>query len=225
MFKSEVGLILSWSRIEDRSYGKIGLDYPTMTEEGKGQTVEKETERADFIIDLVKRCREGDMEAMEAIYEHYKRPVFNIIYRHTYNRNVAEDLLQDIFIKIFTHLHTLQRDDTFGGWLYRIAINTCYSYLRGKKSQLYKTVPLSEVEGKLQEKIDDSGDRMMREPLEEAIQNLSHKLKSVFLLHDVQGFKHGEIAQILGCSVGTSKSQLFKARMKIRGYLKNKQNL
>ena len=224
MFKSEVGLILSWSRIEDRSYGKIGLHYPVMTQDEKSKKMETELERADFLIDLVKRCREGDMEAMEAIYEHYKRPVFNIIYRHTYNRDVAEDLLQDIFIKIFTHLHTLKSDDTFGGWLYRIAINTCYSYLRGEKSRLQKNVPLSEVEGKLEEKIDDSGDRMMRKPLEEAIQKLPHKLKSIFLLHDVQGFKHEEIAQTLGCSVGTSKSQLFKARMKIREYLKNKQN-
>jgi RNA polymerase sigma-70 factor (ECF subfamily) len=64
----------------------------------------------------------------------------------------------------------------------------------------------------------------MRKTLEEAIQKLPHKLKSIFLLHDVQGFKHEEIAQTLGCSVGTSKSQLFKARMKIREYLKNKQN-
>ena len=187
--------------------------------------MESKFEKADSLIDLVKRCREGDMEAMEAIYEHYKRPVFNIIYRHTYNRDVAEDLLQDIFIKIFTHLHTLQRDDTFGGWLYRIAINTCYSYLRGKKRQLHKTISLSDIEGTIEEKIDDSEDRMMRKQLEEAIQNLPHKLKSVFLLHDVQGFKHEEIAQILECSVGTSKSQLFKARMKIRGFLKNKQNL
>ena len=224
MFKSEVGLILNRSGIEDRSYGKIDLHYPVMTQDEKSKKMETEFERADFLIDLVKRSREGDMEAMEAIYEHYKRPVFNIIYRYTYNRDVAEDLLQDIFIKIFTHLHTLKGDDTFGGWLYRIAINTCYSYLRGEKSRLQKNVPLSEVEGKLEEKIDESGDRMMRKTLEEAIQKLPHKLKSIFLLHDVQGFKHEEIAQTLGCSVGTSKSQLFKARMKIREYLKNKQN-
>ena len=224
MFKSEVGLILNWSGIEDRSYGKIGLHYPVMTQDEKSKKIETEFERADSLIDLVKRSREGDMEAMEATYERYKRPVFNIIYRYTYNRDVAEDLLQDIFIKIFTHLHTLKGDDTFGGWLYRIAINTCYSYLRGEKSRFQKNVPLSEVEGKLEEKIDDSGDRMMRKTLEEAIQKLPHKSKTIFLLHDVQGFKHEEIAQTLGCSVGTSKSQLFKARMKIREYLKNKQN-
>ncbi len=224
MFESGVGLILNRSRIVDRSYGKIGLNYPVMTEDKKGQTVERESENADFLIDLVKRCRKGEVEAMEAIYEHYKRPIFNLIYRHTYNHDVAEDLLQDIFIKVFTHLNTLQRDDTFSGWLYRIAINTCYSYLRKKKNQLQKTVSLSELEGTIEEKADHSSNRIMEKSLEEVIQRLPHKLKSIFLLHDVQGFKHQEIAQILGCSVGTSKSQLFKARMKIRGYLKNKQN-
>jgi RNA polymerase sigma-70 factor (ECF subfamily) len=225
MFESGARLILNRPRIEDRCYGKIVLNYPVMTEEDKIQTVEKDTERADFLIDLVRRCREGDMEAIEAIYEHYKRSIFNLIYRHTYNSDVAEDLLQDTFVKVFTNLHTLQRNDTFGGWLYRIATNTCYSYLRGKKTQLQKTISLSEVEGTIEEKIDDSEGRMMRKPLEEAIQSLPHRLKSIFLLHDVQGFKHEEIKQILGCSVGTSKSQLFKARMKIREYLKNKQNL
>lgn len=224
MFKSGVAAIPNWSRIEDRSCGKIGLHYPVMTLEDKDPTMEKEIENARFLIDLVKRCREGDMQAMEAICEHYQRPIFNLIYRHTYNHDISEDLLQDIFIKVFTHIHTLQRNDTFGGWLYRIAINTCYSYLRGKKSQLQKMVSLSELEGTIEEKVGDPEDRMMRDSLEEAIQSLPHKLKSTFLLHDVQGFKHQEIAQILGCSVGTSKSQLFKARMKIRGYLKNKQN-
>ncbi|UCC38832.1 MAG: RNA polymerase sigma factor [Candidatus Aminicenantes bacterium] len=224
MSKSGAELVLNGSRIEDGSYIKIGLHYPIVTQEDKSQAMEKDVEKADFLIDLVKRSRRGDLEAMEGIYEHYKRPIFNLIYRHIYNRDVAEDLLQDIFVKVFTHMHTLQRNDTFSGWVYRIALNTCYSYLRGTKSQLQKTVSLSDVEGTIAEKIDDYDDTLMRKPLEEAIQKLPHRLKSIFLLHDVQGFKHEEISQILGCSVGTSKSQLFKARMKIRGYLKNKQN-
>lgn len=175
--------------------------------------------------DLIRRSREGDTQAMEALYEQYKRPLFNLVYRHTYNFEAAEDLIQDIFLKIFTHLHDVHNEDTFKGWVYRIALNTCYGYLRGKKSQLQKTVPLSEVERKVKGESHEPQERMIKGPLDEAIQALPTKLKSTFLLYDVQGFKHEEIAQILGCAVGTSKSQLFKARMKIRDYLKNKQIL
>lgn len=175
--------------------------------------------------DLIKRSREGDTQAMEALYELYKRPLFNLVYRHTYNLETTEDLMQDIFLKIFTNLQNLQDESTFGGWAYRIALHTCYSYLRGKKSPLRKTIPLNDVERLIKEEASEPHDRMMRKPLDDAIQALPKGLKSIFLLHDVQGFKHEEIAQMLGCSVGTSKSQLFRARMKIREYLKNKQML
>jgi RNA polymerase sigma-70 factor (ECF subfamily) len=131
-------------------------------------------------------------------------------------------LLQDIFLKIFTHLKDVQKVESFVGWLYRIAINTCYSYLRSIKTPLQKTIPLEGQEGKIDNKTSATHDKTMKKPLEDAIQNLPPKLKSVFLLHDVQGYKHREIAQMLGWSVGTSKSQLFKARMKLRQFLKNK---
>jgi RNA polymerase sigma-70 factor (ECF subfamily) len=78
------------------------------------------------------------------------------------------------------------------------------------------------VEGTIEGKTNESGDKTMKKSLDDAIQNLPDKMKGVFLLHDVQGFKHREIARMLGCSMGTSKSQLSKARMKIREHLKNK---
>jgi RNA polymerase sigma-70 factor (ECF subfamily) len=175
--------------------------------------------------DLIVRSREGDIQAMEAIYERFNRSIFNLVYRYTNNREIAEDLLQDIFIKIFSHLQDLRTEDTFVGWLYRVALNTCYSYLRSSKSALQKTLSLSEMEGRINGHTYESGDRMMKKSLDDAIQSLTGKLKAIFLLHDVQGFKHREIALMLDCAVGTSKSQLFKARMKIRKYLKNKQAL
>ena len=202
-----------------RQFSGICGQYVTMG------TKAEESEMKLEEIDLIKRSREGDMGAREALYKLYKRPLFNLVYRHTYNFAVAEDLLQDIFLKIFTHLRDVRNEVTFKGWAYRIALNTCYSYLRGRKSQLQKTIPLSAVESVINEGSIEAHDRMMRKPLDDAIQSLPNKLKSVFLLHDVQGFKHEEVAQTLGCAVGTSKSQLFKARMKIREYLKNRQML
>lgn len=210
-----------------RRYDKMGLNSAeqVMSQGKKDQAGKKGSDDVHLLKDLIKRSREGETQAIEALYERYKRPLFNLIYRHTYDYEAAEDLLQEVFLKIFTNLQDIQNEETFGGWAYRIALNTCYSYLRGKRSHRQKTTSLNEVEGTIKDEADEPHQRMIRRPLDIAIQTLPGKLKSIFLLHDVQGFKHQEIAQMLGCSVGTSKSQLFKARMRLREYLKNKQML
>jgi RNA polymerase sigma-70 factor (ECF subfamily) len=172
------------------------------------------------LADLVERGRTGDLAAMESIYEMFKRPVLNLQYRHTMNRAVAEDLLQDVFLKVFSHLKDVRDADTFPGWVYRIALNTCYSYLRQKKARYGEAVSLSEMEGRIVDEGLERADNDLKDPLDRAIQSLAPRLRSVFILHDVQGHKHEEIARLLGCSVGTSKSQLFKARMKLRALLK-----
>ena len=182
---------------------------------------EKENSGDSLLDDTIRRCREGDTEAQEALYERYKRPFFSLIYRHTYNLEASEDLLQDIFLKIFSNLQSVQSERSFVGWAYRIVINTCYSYLRSKKMHVKKTIPFEKVERTLEADTLDIQQREMKKPLDEAVKSLPRKLRSVFLLHDVQGFKHNEIARIMGCSIGTSKSQLFKARMRLREYLKS----
>ncbi len=185
---------------------------------------EEKKNRGDSLLsDLIKRCQEGDAEALETMYERYKKPFFNLIYRHTYNLEASEDLLQDSFLKIFANIQYVKGADTFTGWAYRVVINTCYSYLRSKKDQFKKTIPLNMVERTIKSEDQDVQEREMKKPLDEAIKNLPKKLRSVFLLHDVQGFKHHEISRMMGCSIGTSKSQLFKARMRLREYLRNKQ--
>jgi len=199
------------------------LDNPVMsrTKEERGSQAFS-VSREDSLEDLIIRSRAGDDLAIEGLYNRFKTALFNLAYHYTYNRSTAEDLLQEIFIKIFTRLGDVQKIETFTGWVYRIALNTCYSYLRGKKMELQKSVPLADVEGTLRGIDDDSTAKDVRKPLDEAIAGLPNKLKEIFLLHDVQGFKHQEIARMLGLSVGTSKSQLFKARLKLREYLKNK---
>jgi RNA polymerase sigma-70 factor (ECF subfamily) len=179
-------------------------------------------ERDKDLAALLKESQAGDHEAMEKIYELYRKPLFNVAYRYTYDLAVTEDLLQDIFIKIFTNLGNVQNEKTFVAWMYRIAINTCYSFLRDRKGRASKTIALSSVEGRKEEAVYDRHEESLKKPLDEAIDRLPDRLKAVFLLHDVQGFKHEEIARMLGFTVGTSKSQLFKARLKIRALLKEK---
>ncbi|MEN6311282.1 MAG: RNA polymerase sigma factor [Acidobacteriota bacterium] len=172
------------------------------------------------LADLVERGRAGDLTAMEAIYEMFKRPVFGLAYRHAMNQAVAEDLLQDIFLKIFSHFQAVRDADTFPAWVYRIALNTCYSYLRQKKTQGANTVSLDEMESRIIDHGAAPVECDLKGPLGEAVGSLTPRLRSVFVLHDVQGYKHEEIARLLGCTAGTSKSQLFKARMKLRTFLK-----
>ena len=170
--------------------------------------------------ELVRRGREGDMAAMESIYGMFKGPVFGLVYRYAQNRVAAEDLLQDVFLKVFGNMGKVRDAATFPGWVFRIAVNTAYSYLRQKRAQADRNVPLDDLAGTLEDRKAGPVEKDIAGPLEEAIRALAPRLRSVFLLHDVQGFKHEEIARTLGCAVGTSKSQLFKARLRVRAYLK-----
>ena len=192
-----------------------------MERDDKGAPVWGTADKAR-LAELVARGRDGDLAAMESLYETFKRPVFGLIYRHTQNRAVSEDLLQDVFLKVFSNMGTVRDAATFPGWVFRIAVNTCYSYLRQKRAQGDRHVPLDDLGGNVEDRTTEAVEQDLRVPLEQAIQTLAPRLRSVFVLHDVQGFKHEEIAKTLGCSVGTSKSQLFKARIKLRDFLRSK---
>jgi RNA polymerase sigma-70 factor (ECF subfamily) len=179
---------------------------------------DKDTDLARLLRDAVR----GDRTAMEGLYHHFKTPLYNLALRYTRDPAAAEDVIQEVFIKVFTHLDDVNNVDTFPAWVYRVGVNASLTFLRSRRRELRKSVPLSEIEGGMAEASYDRDTSHLRQPLDEAIDSLSERLKSVFVLHDVQGFKHEEIAGILGCSVGTSKSHLFKARKKIRRHLKAK---
>ena len=184
--------------------------------DNKGHVPDNDFKNRDFLIDVIRRCQDGDTEAMEMVYIGYKSPLFNLAYRFIGNYSSAEDLTQDIFITIFTHIDRLRFPEAFNSWLYRIAVNTCMSFARKKGKA--KEVSLHEMENTDYSEDDENP---IKGHLEQAITILPPKQKTVFLLHDVQGFTHDEIAQIMKSSEGTSKSQLFKARMKIRDYLRS----
>jgi RNA polymerase sigma-70 factor (ECF subfamily) len=195
--------------------------FPFMTADKK----DREEGQLSSLSSLILRSQRGDEQAMEEIYDRYKKPLYNLAYRYTFDRVAAEDLLQDIFIKIFSHLKDVQKKETFVAWMYRIAINTCYSFLRRRRSRDRQMIALSEVEGKKEEAVYDEHEESLAKPLDGALRELPERLRAVFLLHDVQGYKHEEIGRMLGVSVGTSKSQLFKARMRIREWLREKKVL
>ena len=130
----------------------------------------------------------------------------------------AEDLLQDIFLLAYRKLPDFRGDSAVGTWLYRLAMNRCLDHLKSRQTRASgATTPLDEEVMQGPRRILDDG--VKRLDLERAIARLPDGARAAFVLHDVEGFQHHEIAEILGISEGTSKSQLHKARLKLRALL------
>ena len=185
--------------------------------EKKEQLEYRNLKNKDILFETVKQCQDGDAAAMEYIYNAYKSSFFNLAYRFTRDHALTEDLLQDIFLKIYTNIKKLRSPEAFNSWIYRIATNTCMSFARKKgKTREISLMEVGDVSAP------ENNDNQIRLQLERAMDVLPPKQKIVFQLHDVQGFTNSEIANIMRCSEGTAKSQLFKARKKIRDHFRSK---
>jgi len=155
----------------------------------------------------------------------HERRVYSLCLRMTGNTAEAEDLAQEAFLQLFRKISTFRGESAFSTWLHRLAVNVVLMHLRKKGLQ---QISLDEVDSSQDEPIKrDYGDndrRLMgsidRIGLSRAIQELPPGYRTVFVLHDIEGYEHNEIAEIMKCSVGNSKSQLHKARMKLRDWLR-----
>ena len=176
--------------------------------------------RADELA-LVERCRAGDLAAFETIYKVHAGRLYSVACRVLGNPTDAEDLLQEIFLAAHRKLDTFRGDSALGTWLYRLAMNLCLDHLRSRATRSGQlTDALDDEYG-----LDDSGSRHLAErtvakmDLERAMAQLPEGCRTAFVLHDVEGLEHREIADILGIAEGTSKSQVHKARMRLRSML------
>ena len=164
----------------------------------------------------------GDMEAFEKIYERHNRRVYSLCLRMTQNAAEAEDLAQEAFIQLFRKIGSFRGDSAFTTWLHRLTVNQCLMHFRKRSVKLEKTTeegetPVQVVSGTENPNAMPVMDRIA---LDNALTQLPPGYRTVFVLHDVEGHEHEEIAKMLGVAVGTSKSQLHKARMKLRKILK-----
>lgn len=188
------------------------------------------TELPDFAkakdFDLTKAAASGDMGAFEEIYKRHHRRVYSICLRMLQRPSEAEDLTQDVFIQLYRKVGSFRGDSAFTTWLHRMTVNQVLMHFR-KRSVKYEKVT---EEGETPDQMvtgTANPDRMRivdKIALDNAIEQLPTGYKNVFVLHDVEGFEHEEVARILGCSVGTSKSQLHKARLKLQKLLQKKAN-
>ena len=175
--------------------------------------------------EAIERAKQGDADAFEALYNLHKRRVYSLCLRMTANTAAAEDLTQEAFLQLFRKIGTFRGESAFSTWLHRMSVNVVLMQLRKKGLPVVPLEETMETEeesprkepGAEDPRLAGSVDRMQ---LQKSIEGLPPGYRMIFLLHDVEGYEHNEIAAMVGCSIGNSKSQLHKARMKLREILR-----
>jgi len=168
---------------------------------------------------LAERCRTGDASAFNELYRTHAPRLFGLTCRMV-GRSFAEDLLQDVFLTAHRKLDKYRGESSLGTWLFRLATNVCLDHLRSRSaknarltSEFDETVSPDELAAGSAGPVAGVVDRL---DLERALADLPPGCRAVFVLHDVEGFEHREIGELLGIADGTSKSQLHKARLRLR---------
>ncbi len=164
--------------------------------------------------ELIAACLADDRLAQRSLYDRYKKGMYTVAYRITNDFDQANDVLQEAFVKVFRNLGSFRQESTLGAWIKTIVVRTALSHIRRQK----RIEPLEEHHVK--DRI-DWGHSLDSEYLEKAIQALPDGYRAVFVLIEVEGYAHKEVAEMLGISVGTSKSQLFYAKKKLREHLQH----
>ena len=186
---------------------------------------------AQLDAELIKRAQQGDANAFAELFNAHKALIYSLCLRMTNNRAEAEDLTQDAFLQVFRKLDTFRGASALSTWLYRIAVNTVLMHFRKKSfSNVSLDEPCSKRNGDAKPWRREFGTKdyrlagcVDRIALTRAIRELPEGYRTVFLLHEVEGYEHQEIAELLGCSSGNSKSQLHKARVRLRELLTQSQ--
>lgn len=165
--------------------------------------------------ELVERAKEGDRAAMERLYQAHAGRVYSVVRRLAGDDATADDLSQEAWIRAFDKLHLFRGDSSFGTWIYRLATNTALNHLRStsRHRELEEEAPRESLHGS-QASVDEAV--INQRVLQEALDRLPPGYRRVLVLHDVEGLTHEEIGEELGVATGTSKSQLHKARARMR---------
>ena len=175
---------------------------------------------------LIKLAQEGDPDAFATLFRAHKTRVYSLCLRMTNNTAEAEDLAQEAFLDVFRKLGTFRGDSALSTWLYRITVNTALMHFRRKSpygvsldephANHAGAKPVRREFGTRDHRLESSVTRIA---LTRAISELPEGYRLIFILHEIEGYHHHEIADFLGCSVGTSNSQLHKAKLRIRKFL------
>lgn len=198
-----------------------------------GKTLVASPERrqeADADVDVVRRVQAGDVAAFDQLIVKYRERVYGVVYHMTSNREDAADLTQDAFIKAFQSIHRFGGQSSFFTWLYRIAVNSTLSHLRKSRLRSFFSLERVDSEEPVSKEIiaaltdttgvdRDTYVRELQEKLNDAMQKLSIKHRTVVTLFEIDGLSHQEIAEVMECSVGTVRSRLHYAKQLLQSQL------
>ena len=198
-----------------------------------GKTLVASPERqleADSDLAIVRRVQEGDVAAFDQLVLKYRGRVYSVVYNLTSNREDAADLTQDAFIKSFQSINRFQGQSSFFTWLYRIAVNSTLTHLRKNRLRTFFSFEKINGDDKVSAEViaaltDTTGAdqetfaRELQEKLNEAMQKLSIRHRTVITLFEIDGLGHQEIAEIMNCSVGTVRSRLHYAKQLLQSEL------
>jgi RNA polymerase sigma-70 factor (ECF subfamily) len=161
--------------------------------------------------ELVRGVLSGERVHQNALYSQYSTQMFRVVMRFARDHAEAEDMLQDGFVRVFRDMNQFRGEGPLGGWIRRIMVNTALTHLRRQRDFILQVDDLSPFEGRVRTE-EDVVSNIDAESLVKTLQRLPPGYRAVFNLYAIDGYSHEEISSQLGISIGTSKSQLFKAR-------------
>jgi RNA polymerase sigma-70 factor, ECF subfamily len=167
-------------------------------------------------LELIQRAQTGDQRAIRELYKLYSPRVYAIVKRLAGDDALAEDWAQEAWVRIFRAIGSFRGEARFTTWLHRIAVNSALHGRRWRDRRVVHEAPLQDTFAVHA----PTEDAFLRRKLENAMKTLPERMRQVLVLHDIEGFTHEEIAEFLGVTSGTSKSQLFKARARMRDLLR-----
>ena len=182
------------------------------------------TAQREMDAEVVRRALEGNEDAFAALFNAHRTKVYSLCLRMTRNTTEAEDLTQDVFLQVFRKLGTFRGDSALSTWLYRVAANTVLMHLRKKCPRQVSLEESANKEARTPKREHGKADDRLRTSLDRialtrAIKDLPVGYRTIFLMHEMRGYEHHEIARLLCCSVGNSKSQLHRAKARMRELL------
>ena len=167
---------------------------------------------------IIEACKNGNENARYQLYHLYAKAMYNVCYRVMNNREEAEDMLQEAFTLAFMKLDSFRYESNFGSWLKRIVVNTCINFINKRKVDLKYCEEIYSNE--LVEETEQTEPEYTVQNISRAMEQLPEGGRMVFSLYLLEGYDHGEIAQIMGISESTSKSQFMRARRRVAEFLK-----
>lgn len=184
---------------------------------------------------LIKKCKEGDISSFELLIESYQQKVYNIALRMLGSQEDASDVAQEVFIKIYKSISNFKEESSLSTWIYRIATNVCLDELRKRKKAKFVSIdtPVQLEDGEVSMQMEDQGlqpdelvtQKELKEEVQKAISSLKDDHKIVIILRDINGYSYEEIADILGCTLGTVKSRINRARNSLKDILLERKEL